>query len=182
MCVQALHGFEESTLSVRNSRSTRRHPQHLCDLCYSIRAGRPSHSPKYDARPSQIRGLQHGFGDLSEAGYGVAIASRDKYGYAVEGSTLRYVDACTRTQYPSSKLTRMMLGCQCYDPLHLRTPKRIRANTTSPSPLSLIAASSQRAMSLLRRQSSITRCTVSDVVLSSSAVLNSTLSIVCEGE
>lgn len=31
----------------------------------------------------------HGFADLSEAGYGVAIACRDKYGYAVEGNTMR---------------------------------------------------------------------------------------------
>lgn len=33
----------------------------------------------------------HGFVDLSENGYGVAIASRDKYGYSVEGNTMRCV-------------------------------------------------------------------------------------------
>jgi alpha-mannosidase len=31
----------------------------------------------------------HGFADLSEATYGVALASRDKYGYIVEGNVLR---------------------------------------------------------------------------------------------
>lgn len=31
----------------------------------------------------------HGFVDLSEAAYGVALMSRDKYGYSVEGNTMR---------------------------------------------------------------------------------------------
>lgn len=33
-------------------------------------------------------------GDLSEAGYGVSLVSRTKYGYAVEGNVMRSVDMC----------------------------------------------------------------------------------------
>lgn len=31
------------------------------------------------------------FGDLSEAGYGISLVSRTKYGYAVEGNVMRQV-------------------------------------------------------------------------------------------
>ena len=50
---------------------------------------RPTHrNTTHDQAKFEV--CPHGFGDLSEAGYGVTIASRHKYGYAVEGNTMRY--------------------------------------------------------------------------------------------
>lgn len=38
---------------------------------------------------AKFEACAHGFVDLSEANYGVAMACRDKYGYAVEANTMR---------------------------------------------------------------------------------------------
>lgn len=49
---------------------------------------RPTHrNTSHDQAKFEV--CAHGFGDLSEAGYGLALASRHKYGYAVEGNTIR---------------------------------------------------------------------------------------------
>ena len=49
---------------------------------------RPTHrNTPYDQAKFEVCG--HMFGDLSETGYGVALSSDHKYGYAVEGNVIR---------------------------------------------------------------------------------------------
>jgi alpha-mannosidase len=49
---------------------------------------RPTHrNTRVDQAKFEV--CAHGFADLSEANYGVTLACRDKYGYAVEGNAMR---------------------------------------------------------------------------------------------
>lgn len=64
---------------------------HAVDATYATQFGtvkRPTHrNTTHDQAKFEV--CAHGFGDVSEAHYGVAIAARLKYGYAVEGNTMR---------------------------------------------------------------------------------------------
>lgn len=71
----------------------------------------------------------HGFADLSEAGYGVAIACRDKYGYAVEGNTMRYVPV----HVCLTELASDGAGCPWCEPPDRLTPMQTKGTTLSTS-------------------------------------------------
>lgn len=54
--------------------------------------------------------------DLSEAGYGVTLASEVKYGYAVEGNVMRYVFSCVREELKLIFRLSMLRSATAPDP------------------------------------------------------------------